>query len=311
MRIWAPDVEMDCAIASRIVSSQFPDFSGETLTFLGRGWDNFCAETLDGTVFRFPTRRAGAEILRHEIAALPIIAQVVRSLPVPAFVHLGQPSADYPYPVVGYRKLSGQTADSLDWPAAARLRAAPVLGQFLSELHSVDANQPELASLPVDDAAKGNPKQILAKLRKRAETVRLAAPELSDLVSHAIQVAERAAQEPLGAYPGCLIHGDFYPRHVLARNGSEGLQVTGIIDWGDVQIGDPAVDLSIVYTFFEPEERPVFWRAYGREESEFNAPVMTARAAMYGVALSSYGLEESDRASLSMGCQILRRLRHS
>lgn len=41
---------------------------------------------------------------------------------------------------------------------------------------------------------------------------------------------------------GRLLHGDFHPRHVYARDG----QITAIIDWGDATCGDPAYDLGRV-----------------------------------------------------------------
>jgi aminoglycoside phosphotransferase (APT) family kinase protein len=45
-----------------------------------------------------------------------------------------------------------------------------------------------------------------------------------------------------GAESGHLLHGDFSPRHVFARNG----RIAGIIDWGDAICGDPLYDLGRV-----------------------------------------------------------------
>src|SRR6185503_15119791 len=43
------------------------------------------------------------------------------------------------------------------------------------------------------------------------------------------------------------VHGDLYERHVLV--GDEN-RVSGVIDWGDVHAGDPAVDLNLLYRLF-------------------------------------------------------------
>jgi aminoglycoside phosphotransferase (APT) family kinase protein len=43
----------------------------------------------------------------------------------------------------------------------------------------------------------------------------------------------------------CVVHGDLGPHHIRVT----GDDVTGIIDWGDCGIGDPAIDLA--------------WTAYG------------------------------------------------
>ena len=40
--------------------------------------------------------------------------------------------------------------------------------------------------------------------------------------------------------------GDLYVRHLLLN---ELCELTGVIDWGDVHLGDPAVDLMIAYSF--------------------------------------------------------------
>ena len=52
-----------------------------------------------------------------------------------------------------------------------------------------------------------------------------------------------------------------YVRHLLvdARN-----QPAGVIDWGDIHLGDPASDLMIAHAFFPPAARSLFRQAYGR-----------------------------------------------
>ena len=296
---------MDCAVAHRIVCDQFPEFAGVRPEYLGRGWDNFCVEYPNDIVFRLPTRKLGADILRHEIAALPIIASAISTPQVPEIRYVGESQGGYPYAFIGYPKISGQTADQIEWSHQDRLRAARVLGSFLRALHRVDPEQTALEDLPVDDPAKRDPSRILEKLRTRLALIESRKGPLSDTMLEALTAAELAAEQQLHPCESCLIHGDLYPRHVVGQSG----EIKGVIDWGDVQIGDPSIDLSIAYTFFQPEERPAFWAAHGRPESDFNRPVMIARSAMYGFALIAYGLEEADHASVAMGELILSRLR--
>jgi aminoglycoside phosphotransferase (APT) family kinase protein len=40
--------------------------------------------------------------------------------------------------------------------------------------------------------------------------------------------------------PGVLLHGDLKPPHVFAEDG----RFVGLIDWGDVAVGDPRYDLA-------------------------------------------------------------------
>jgi aminoglycoside phosphotransferase (APT) family kinase protein len=40
-------------------------------------------------------------------------------------------------------------------------------------------------------------------------------------------------------------------------------KLSGVIDWGDVHLGDPAIDISIALTFLPREGRQIFAEAYG------------------------------------------------
>jgi aminoglycoside phosphotransferase (APT) family kinase protein len=40
-------------------------------------------------------------------------------------------------------------------------------------------------------------------------------------------------------------------------------RVSGIIDWGDINIGHPACDLNVVYSFLPPDARSNFFKEYG------------------------------------------------
>jgi aminoglycoside phosphotransferase (APT) family kinase protein len=304
MRNWNPDVEVDGSIAHRLVSAQFPDFAELVPQFLGRGWDNYCVEYPNGVVFRLPTRSEGARILLNEISVLPSLVGLL-TVTIPQPIYRGSPSPDYPYPFIGYLKIAGSPADQLIWSANERRTAAPILGRFLSELHRIPISSSPFEGLATDLTGKANPARLLKGIRTRFQQLEAQDGMTRSLLSQALRMSEQLAARPAQLAETRLVHGDLYPRHILADDRK---QVTGIIDWGDVHLGDPAIDLSLAYTFFEPEERHEFWMAYGREASEFNTQVLLLRAAMYGFALMAYGLDENDLASAKTGEQILHRL---
>jgi aminoglycoside phosphotransferase (APT) family kinase protein len=62
-----------------------------------------------------------------------------------------------------------------------------------------------------------------------------------------------------------LVHGDLNFRNFLLD--AEGV-LCGVIDWGDVHIGHPAVDLAVAHSFLPPEGREIFRRAYGEIDEE-------------------------------------------
>ena len=64
---------------------------------------------------------------------------------------------------------------------------------------------------------------------------------------------------PLSSRPKSLVHGDLYIRHLMIDSNRT---LCGIIDWGDVHIGDPALDLQVVFTVLPKEAHPLFLEAY-------------------------------------------------
>lgn len=96
-----------------------------------------------------------------------------------------------------------------------------------------------------------------------------------------------------GISPECcpvVVHGDFYVRHLVVENS----RITGVIDWGDLHLGNPAVDLSIARSFLPPEAHEEFQTVYG-PISDAAWKLAGMRATFYGLALASSGLETGDR----------------
>jgi aminoglycoside phosphotransferase (APT) family kinase protein len=58
-----------------------------------------------------------------------------------------------------------------------------------------------------------------------------------------------------------LVHGDLHVRHLLADPVTG--EPSGVIDWGDVCLADPAVDLSLTWSLLDDPGRDAFYAAYG------------------------------------------------
>jgi aminoglycoside phosphotransferase (APT) family kinase protein len=99
------------------------------------------------------------------------------------------------------------------------------------------------------------------------------------------------------------IHGDLHARNVLTIDGT----ITGVIDWGDMTSGDPAIDLAALWMLLPDEKsRAQAQRAYGAVST---ALWTRARgwAVLFGVMLLDTGLAGNAR-NAAMGEQILRRI---
>ena len=224
--------------AKAIIASAFPQFRGLRVRLLDEGWD-FRVFEVDGTwVFRFPKHDKGVTKLRMELQLLSTLGEWV-SLPVPTYEHIGESSKGSSRPFAGYRKIPGIPGDlseMVDLPTIARQ-----LGSFLGKLHA----------FPVDRATKAGVREETSTATHRRDKSIEESDRITDLPVDADRLRhylERNAPPPLDGVPK-LVHNDLWAEHILIdpRSG----EVSGIIDWGDAVIGDPAVDFAGLYTWRE------------------------------------------------------------
>jgi aminoglycoside 2''-phosphotransferase len=113
--------------------------------------------------------------------------------------------------------------------------------------------------VPVLDGAA-----LVADVRARAgaRLHALLEPAMRDRLDEALGSWAAAAREAPAPVP-VLLHADVAPGHVLfdARDGA----LTGVIDFGDLALGDPARDFVYVYGDFGPAILDAVLRRYASE----------------------------------------------
>ncbi len=113
------------------------------------------------------------------------------------------------------------------------------LGRLLRVLHAPETAarvDPERA-LPVDFNRRADMAFRVPRTRERLEE--LGHPETEAIAE---LLAEAEALPPSSCR--ALVHGDLHLRHVLV----DGASMSGVIDWGDICVGDPAIDLQLVWS---------------------------------------------------------------
>ena len=255
MAVWEPEIVVDEELARRLLV-QFPELEAEELRLLAYGWDYTVWVVGERYAFRFPRRQVGIPGTEREIAVLPKLAPLL-PLPVPAPLFVGQATDEYPWPFFGSALLPGQETADVGLDDDGRLEIALQLAGFLRALHAVELD----LELPVDvnsraDMGRRVPlaRETLAQLEGLGTWKQ--PPALGDLL-------DRAERLPPGE-PTAVVHGDLHFRQVLV----EDQRVTGVIDWVDVCRSDPAIDLSLVWSFLPPERRARFLDAYGSVTDE-------------------------------------------
>lgn len=284
--------------AASLIERQFPDLAPARLAPLGEGRDNTAYLVNARWVFRFPRRELAAGLIETEAAVLPAIAPGL-PLPVPVPVLVGRPDQGYPWPFAAYELIPGRTLCRAGLDEERRIEAAPVIASFLRVLHGVDCGAAARLGARPDAFRKLDVPHRTARITERLG--RALDLGLVESAAPALRVIE---QVPAGWSPGTsiLVHGDLYVRHVLVDDAG---RPCGVIDWGDLHLGDPAVDLSIAWGLGPPALHAAFLDAYG-PVSEETWRMARFRALFYGVALLVSGHEASDADLVREGRATLR-----
>lgn len=256
---WDAEWEVSEEMAHKLISSQFPQLASKRVQKLGHGWDNTVFLVGAEYVFRFPRREVAINSLRMEGKILPKLKDyfsIAYSLPL----FFGEGDYDYPAPFLGYPYLSGEFPIGLT--DKQRALSATTLAQFLKSLHAFPVQIAQENGVQHDH-------RNLTDISMRKEKMH---KFISDLALHFSEEEYRAISNYLEQLRTekvkqkyVFLHGDLHFKNMLV---DENGRVSGIIDWGDINIGHPACDLNVVYSFLPPDARSDFFKAYGDVDEE-------------------------------------------
>jgi aminoglycoside phosphotransferase (APT) family kinase protein len=244
-RMHADEIEIDGALARRLVAAQFPEWAGLPLVEVRpRGTDNALFRLGDSMVVRLPRTERTNVTLQKERQWLGTVAPL---LPVEAPRPLadGSPTPEYLFAWSVYSWLEGEpaTVDRLENPA----RTAADLADFLTALQHID---------PAGGPPPGEHNFFRgAPLALRDRPTREAIGALDWIDRRAVTDAwEAALAAGEWTHAPVWIHGDLDSRNVIARDG----RVAGVIDWGGLAVGDPACDVMVAWKMLPAASRPAF-----------------------------------------------------
>lgn len=290
---WDAEQSVVPELATKLIETQFLELAPVSLELFGEGWDNIAYFVNQKFVFRFPRRQISVDLINIENSLLANLANQL-PLPIPNPIYIGKPSEDYAWPFSGYQILEGQTACRAHLTHEERSKLAKPLAEFLKALHAIKSGAPDdqLRRLDVEmryPKAHANLSQI--------EKLGLL-PDMKPLFERLESFKHIRNTSPLKV----LCHGDLYARHLLI---SPERKLCGIIDWGDAHLGNPAVDLSIVYSFLPPSARASFWEIYGTPD--FNTQKLAEFRALFSASqIVVYAHDVGDADLLAEGLEALK-----
>ncbi|MGC4958137.1 phosphotransferase [Actinomadura citrea] len=289
---WAPEREVTPELAGRLIARRFPELRGAPVERLASGWDNTVFLVGGDWVFRFPRRQMAIPGVEREIAVLPVLAPRL-PLPVPVPRFAGAPSDDFPWPFWGARRIPGRELADVRPADGDRVVLAAETGAFLRALHDPALAREAGEGLPFDPMGRADPAGRASRTYGRLDAIAAGGVWERD---PAVEEFLAAAQgwDPPGGEP-VIVHGDLHVRHLLLT--ADG-HAAGVIDWGDVCLGAPAVDLSLAYAGFEGTAREAFLAEYGPVPGEQEAAARTL-ALNLTAALAEYAVSTGRDALLA------------
>ena len=233
---WEPDRELTLEHAQSVIRASLPSLNADDLTFLGSGWEFDAYLTSDKWVVRFPRRKEMAGLFEKDLRVHALVAPYMPpAVEVPHIELVGQPAAGFPYGIAAHRFIPGVAIDELDERFLTSL--APQIGALLTAIHAVPEEAARQAGVVEDDVDGVSAREWLKSGLASLSQLQPVDP----VVQRAIGWVQQASL-PNASFGGPLrfIHQDLSPEHVLANPKSG--QLTGIIDWTDVILGDAVRD---------------------------------------------------------------------
>lgn len=295
---WEPEQVIEPPMALQLVQEQFPALAPKSIRLLGAGWDNTAFIINEELIFRFPRREIALPLLEAEWCMLPRLHPHL-PLPIPIPRWKGTPSATFPWPFIGYRMLPGFTACYANLLEDERALLAEPLGQFLSVLHATPHSEISKCPIPGDNQSRIDGTLLTSKIEKSiAELSLLGLLENERQLTSVLQSSQHF-RAPIST---SIVHGDFYVRHLLV---DENHHLIGVIDWGDIHLGDPAIDLAIAHSFLPLEAHATFIKAYGNISDETWA-LAKLRAISSSTLLVLFGYHSNDPIIMREGLRSLK-----
>jgi aminoglycoside phosphotransferase (APT) family kinase protein len=275
------EIEITAGLIRDLLRDQHPDLAELPLREVEGGWGNQMWRLGDELAVRIQRMDTDPDHQLKERRWLPLLAPRL-PLPIPVPVRSGAPSESFPKIWTVMTWVPGLP---LDHGSITRgEHAADILAEFLRALHvAAPADAPAAR-----DGRGAHPKDSLNGFNHFFGSVDVDA--IGCDAADVRAVWDDAVAAPAWEGPPVWVHGDLHPANVVGADGT----LTGVVDFGDLFAGDPALDLAAAWVLLPAGAGARFFAAYAEADE---ATVRRARglAALKSLFLMLMG-QNGDRS---------------
>ncbi|MFI8574995.1 phosphotransferase family protein [Rossellomorea aquimaris] len=274
------------------IREMYPELKIDHSEVIDLGQNNDVLIVNDNLVFRFPKYVEGIKKLLIETEVLEQLkGKLSLSIPYPQYKSMEPNEVGKVF--TGYKRIEGTPL----WPDMMKNnhneeRIASQLVQFLTELHSQPVDGLRIEKKSAEDVRNS----IVALYRKFKDKL---FPYMNEASKVEIDYSFDAflANKELLSFNTVLIHGDFGASNILWDSKRE--EITGIIDFGETEIGDPAYDFAgLLSSYGQPFVKRCL-SMYPDGEKIFER--MTFYKSTFALQEALHGVENNDREAFESG----------
>ncbi|MGO8871439.1 MAG: aminoglycoside phosphotransferase family protein [Acidimicrobiales bacterium] len=247
-------IDSDVDLVRSLLEAQLPEWGVLPIEEVeSTGTDNALYRLGSEMVVRMPLRPSATRSIDKEHRWLPILAPHL-PLEIPVPIARGEPTREFPWPWSVLTWIEGEDATKAQFTGE---QAASDLARFIAALQAIDPTggpEPKNSNL-----GRGVPLAERDAFTRWAISASLGLVETDAVTAH----WEEALKVPTWSQPSVWVHGDIAAGNILFRDG----QLSAVIDWGALGIGDPACDLIIAWEIFDAGSRDVLRSELGVDDA--------------------------------------------
>ena len=238
------------------IRKEFPQLKWKTAKHNVEGWDHYVLILDNKYVFRFPRDKEYGAILKKEIPLLDYLGKRL-NLAIPQYKFVSKDKSFAGYELIQGIQLERNIFRGL--PEKTKQLIAKQMAEFVTRLHRISLKETKQWILPKVD------------VKKEYESLKRS---MEKLIYHRVAKKDKKLiQELLEEIKSIkvpnwvLAHNDLYPRHILLAKNKKSL--SGIIDFADREINDPALDFCEFWVYGRKFVMDVYKYYRGPKDKDF------------------------------------------